>query len=106
MSLNILFAGDADKYAEYGEQLRVELAAKGIAATVSDALAPDCVDFIVYEPTSGLADFAPYVQTKAVLSLWAGVENIVTNASLTQPLARMADSGLRDGMVEWVTGHV
>ena len=106
MSLNILFAGDADKYAEYGAQLRVALAAKGIAATVSDAFAPDCVDFIVYEPTSGLADFAPYVRTKAVLSLWAGVENIVTNASLTQPLARMADSGLRDGMVEWVTGHV
>ena len=40
-----------------------------------------------------------------MLSLWAGVEKIVGNASLTQPLCRMVDSGLRQGMVEWVVGH-
>jgi glyoxylate/hydroxypyruvate reductase A len=41
-----------------------------------------------------------------VLSLWAGVEKIVGNDTITQPLCRMVDPGLRQGMTEWVTGHV
>jgi len=41
-----------------------------------------------------------------VLNLWAGVENVVGNETLTVPLARMVDPGLTEGMVEWVTGHV
>jgi glyoxylate/hydroxypyruvate reductase A len=41
-----------------------------------------------------------------VLSLWAGVERIVGNTTLTQPLCRMVDPGLTQGMVEYVTGHV
>jgi glyoxylate/hydroxypyruvate reductase A len=40
-----------------------------------------------------------------VLNLWAGVENVVGNTTLTQPLARMVDHGLTQGMMEWVTGH-
>jgi glyoxylate/hydroxypyruvate reductase A len=40
-----------------------------------------------------------------VLSLWAGVERIVGNATLTQPLCRMVDPALTEGMVEWVVGH-
>jgi glyoxylate/hydroxypyruvate reductase A len=34
------------------------------------------------------------------------VERIVTNPTLTQPLCRMVDPGLTEGMVEYVTGHV
>ncbi|MEO1001422.1 MAG: glyoxylate/hydroxypyruvate reductase A, partial [Pseudomonadota bacterium] len=45
-------------------------------------------------------------RTKAVLNLWAGVEQIAPNETLTQPLARMVDPGMTAGMVEWVTGHV
>lgn len=41
-----------------------------------------------------------------MLSLWAGVEKVVGNATLTQPLCRMVDEGLTLGMAEWVTGHV
>ena len=40
-----------------------------------------------------------------MLSLWAGVERIVGNATLTQPLCRMVDPWLTEGMVEWVVGH-
>jgi glyoxylate/hydroxypyruvate reductase A len=50
-------------------------------------------------------DFTPYTRTKAVLNLWAGVEDITKNKTLTQPLARMVDDGLERGMVEWVVGH-
>ena len=41
-----------------------------------------------------------------MLSLWAGVERIIDNPTLTQPLARMADAGLAEGMREWVAGQV
>jgi len=41
-----------------------------------------------------------------VLSLFAGVERIVGNATIAAPLCRMVDPGLTEGMVEWVTGHV
>jgi glyoxylate/hydroxypyruvate reductase len=40
------------------------------------------------------------------VALWAGVERIVGNATLTQPLCRMVDPALTEGMVEWVVGHV
>ena len=66
---------------------------------------PAEVDYIIYAPSAPLQDFTPYTRCKAVLSLWAGVERIVGNASLTQPLTRMVDPGLTEGMVEWVVGH-
>jgi glyoxylate/hydroxypyruvate reductase A len=47
-----------------------------------------------------------FPRAKAVLCLWAGVEKIVGNATLTQPLTRMVDRGLEEGMVEYVVGHV
>ena len=53
-----------------------------------------------------MADFTPFTRLKAVLSLWAGVERIVGNPTLTVPLCRMVDPGLTRGMVEWVAAHV
>ena len=46
---------------------------------------PEEVDYIVYAPKSTLQDFTPYTRLKAVLNLWAGVETIVGNATLTAP---------------------
>ena len=40
-------------------------------------IAPEEVDYIVYAPNGAVQDFAPYTRTKAVLNLWAGVEDIV-----------------------------
>ncbi|MBA3910823.1 MAG: glyoxylate/hydroxypyruvate reductase A [Rhodobacter sp.] len=100
----ILFAAPA-LWAEYQTELPKALGEAGVAAeVVTDAL-PETVDYIVYAPSSPLQDFTPYNRTKAVLSLWAGVERIVGNATLTQPLCRMVDPGLTEGMVEWVVGH-
>jgi glyoxylate/hydroxypyruvate reductase A len=67
---------------------------------------PEEVDYIVYAPNSGLTDFTPFTRLKAVLNLWAGVEDVTGNPTLKVPLARMVDDGLTEGMVEWVTGHV
>ena len=47
----------------------------------------------------------PFPRCKAVLNLWAGVEDVTGNPTLNVPLARMVDHGLTCGMVEWVVGH-
>lgn len=94
------------RWDNYAQVLPDALRAAGVdAELVTDAPDPAAVDYIIYAPSSPLQDFTPFVNVKAVLSLWAGVERIVGNVSLTQPLCRMVDSGLTEGMVEWVVGH-
>lgn len=101
----ILFAAPS-LWEEYRIPLPEALAEKGIGAeVVTEAADPAAVDYIVYAPSSPLQDFTPYTSTKAVLNLWAGVERITGNQTLTQPLCRMVDPGLTEGMVEWVVGH-
>lgn len=100
----ILFAAPA-LWPDYREALPRALSDAGIGAQVVTEADPAAVDYIVYAPAAPLQDFTPYVRTKAVLSLWAGVERIVGNPTLTQPLCRMVDPGLTEGMVEWVVGH-
>ncbi|MFC3086505.1 NAD(P)-dependent oxidoreductase [Tabrizicola soli] len=102
--LTVLFAAPS-LWPEYQEPLPRALAEAGIDARLVTKAAPEAVDYIVYAPSSPLQDFTPYTRTKAVLNLWAGVERIVGNPTLTQPLCRMVDPGLTEGMVEWVTGH-
>ncbi|MCU9849546.1 glyoxylate/hydroxypyruvate reductase A [Defluviimonas sp. WL0024] len=107
MPIKVYFAAGAERWPAYREPLRAALSELGIAADLSDS-APDpaAVDYIVYAPGGPVTDFSPYTGCKAVLSLWAGVERIVSNPTLTQPLTRMVDQGLTEGMVEYVTGHV
>lgn len=105
MPLTIFFAAPA-VWHEFAEVLPEALAEQGIEARiVTDAPDPAAVDYIIYAPSAPLQDFTPFTRCKAVLSLWAGVERIVGNPTLTQPLCRMVDSGLTEGMVEWVAGH-
>jgi len=89
----------------FAPPLRLAFAEAGLAADLVAEADPAAVDYIVYAPMSPLQDFTPYIRTKAVLNLWAGVERIVGNPTLTQPLCRMVDPGLTEGMVEWVVGH-
>ena len=101
----ILFAAPA-LWPDYRTILPQALAEAGITAQiVTETATPAAVDYIIYAPSAPLQDFTPYTACKAVLSLWAGVERIVGNATLTQPLTRMVDPGLTEGMVEWVVGH-
>jgi glyoxylate/hydroxypyruvate reductase A len=100
----ILFAVPS-LWAAYESELPKALAEAGIAAQVVTEAAPGTVDYIIYAPSSPLQDFTPFTRTKAVLSLWAGVERIVGNATLTQPLCRMVDPAMSEGMTEWVVGH-
>lgn len=102
--MRILFASPRD-WDDYRDLLPAALERAGVAAEILREAPPDTVDCIVTAP-GGLADFAPYTNCRLVQSLWAGVERIVGARGLTQPLARMVDPGLAEGMVDYVTGHV
>lgn len=101
----VLLAG-ADVDARYAALLARELAARGVAADLARDHAPETVDYIVLDPGGPLRDFRPFTRAKAILSLWAGVEAFMGNATITQPFARMVDPGMTRAMTEYVAGHV
>lgn len=104
--IRVYFAAGAARWPGYEGPLRRALDAAGIEADLSPHCAdPACVDYIIFAPGGEIEDFAPFTRCKAVLNLWAGVERIVGNPTLTQPLCRMVDPALTQGMVEWVLGH-
>lgn len=104
--INVLFAARPERWATYEAPLRTAFEKAGLDVDLRTTFTPETVDYIVYAPNGDVQDFAPYNRCKAVLNLWAGVEDVVSNPTLTQPLARMVDHGLTQGMREWVTGHV
>lgn len=105
--LNIQFSSSEADWRIYRQPLLNAFRENGIAANLRPEIRnPADIDFVICSPASDLVDFAPFTALKAVLSLWAGVERIVGNKSITVPLCRMVDPGLTEGMVEWVTGHV
>jgi glyoxylate/hydroxypyruvate reductase A len=103
--INILFSAKPARWEEFRPHLHTAFDKVGLDYSLATKFAPAEVDYIVYAPNGPVTDLTPYTNTKAVLSLWAGVESIVDNETLTQPLCRMVDHGLTEGMVEWVTGH-
>lgn len=104
--LNILFSARRAVWDEYEHPLASALAQAGLTASLSRDHAPAETDYIVFAPNGPVTDFTPYSRTKAVMSLWAGVETVIDNTTLTQPLCRLVDDSLTTGMMEWVTGHV
>jgi glyoxylate/hydroxypyruvate reductase A len=103
--INVLFSAMPAACADYLAPLQTAFAAAGLDVNLATDHTPEVVDYIVFAPNGPVADFTPYMNTKGVLSLWAGVETVVNNATLTQPLVRMVDDSLTAGMVEWVVGH-
>ena len=105
MTIKILFSANEENWKRYKAPLQDALDDKSLDYELGTTITPSEVDYIIYAPSSSLQDFSPYTKLKAVLNLWAGVEGVTNNKTLKVPLARMVDSGLTDGMVEWVTGH-
>ena len=104
MTIKILFSANDENWKRYKAPLQDALDNKSLDYELGRTITPCEVDYIIYAPSSSLQDFSPYTKLKAVLNLWAGVEGVTNNKTLNVPLARMVDSGLTDGMVEWVTG--
>jgi glyoxylate/hydroxypyruvate reductase A len=103
--LNILFSAKSASWEEYERPLTAAFRDAGLKANLSRDHDPASVDYIIFAPNGPVQDFGPYTRTKAVMGLWAGVETVVNNDTLTQPLCRLVDDSLTNGMVEWVTGH-
>ena len=104
--LNILFSAKPATWEAYQAPLANALANAGLKTRIATDLPPEEVDYIVFAPNGPVTDFTPFTRVKAVMSLWAGVETVVGNKTLTQTLCRLVDDSLTQGMVEWVTGHV
>ncbi|QBY02478.1 glyoxylate/hydroxypyruvate reductase A [Rhodophyticola sp. CCM32] len=103
---NILFAARPERWTQYERPLRNALVEAGLpGANLTTRADPAEVEYIIYAPNGPVSDFTPYTRLKAVLNLWAGVEDVVGNTTLTVPLARMVDYGLTEGMVDWVVAH-
>lgn len=103
--LHILFSASAQRWAEYETPLNEAFAKEGLKVDLACDHRPEIVDYIIFAPNGPVQDFSPFSRTKAVMGLWAGVETVVDNPTLTQPLCRLVDHSLTAGMVEWVTGH-
>ena len=106
MTINILFSASSEGWERYQPVLRQSLDKFNLRYILSTDISPDKVDYIIYAPKGGVQDFSPFTRCKAVLNLWAGVEDVVLNQTLNIPLARMVDHGLTQGMTEWVVGHI
>lgn len=107
--LTVLWAASAEIWPKWQEPLTRAL--DGIAriehpGADGSVAAPEAIDAIIYAPGGPVRDFAPFTKARLVQSLWAGVEGIVGAPGLTQPLARMVDPGLTEGMVEYCLGWV
>lgn len=105
MKLNILFVGTDQDWAAYGPALNSAFAELDTPTHLSRDLAPEQTDYIVMAGSYIITDFSPFTRCKALLRLWAGVEDIVYNETITFPICRMVGGGLDQGMVEWVTAH-
>ena len=105
--ITVLFAALTDRWGDYELPLKRAFAEAGLSGVslVTEA-EPSMVNYIVYAPNSTVTDFTPFTRLKAVLNLWAGVEDVVGNPTLKVPFTRMVDEGLTEGMVEWCVGHV
>ncbi len=107
MAARVLWAGSAADWSDWQAHLRDGFARVGLDVDLSrDPETPEEVDYIVYAPGGPISDLSPFTDARLVQSTWAGVEAIVTNRTLTQPLARMVDPGLTESMQDYVLGHV
>lgn len=74
-----------------------------------DAAPPEEVSYLLYAPSGDARpDFTRFTALRAILSLWAGVETLLSDPALPRdiPLCRMVDPSLSLGMRDYVLGHV
>ena len=73
----VLYAGNIEKRAAYGEHLPAAAAEAGIEIDLrldpADA-DPASVDYLILAPNGPVTDFTPVTRLGGILNLWAGVE--------------------------------
>jgi glyoxylate/hydroxypyruvate reductase A len=111
--IRILYAGQPNQFEAYKKSLEksfceLKINNFDLSNDYTAVADPSSIDYILYTPRSGMENFAPFVNVKAILNLRAGVEGVADNPTLPSsiPLCRMIDPGLQNGMIEYVVGHV
>lgn len=102
LPMKVLFAASDNLWRDWSAALTAACPEMELSRTGP----PESFDAIIYAPGGEIEDLRPYRKARLVQSLWAGVERIVSNPTLTQPLARMVDPGLEQGMIDYCTGWV
>lgn len=105
MDPHVLFVGTDSDWSDYETPLRAAFADLPVTPDLSRDHPPDQTDYIVMAGARIIEDFTPFTRCKALLRLWAGVEDIVRNDTITFPICRMVGGGLDEGMVDWVVAH-
>ncbi len=110
--MKILFL--AHNYKEYKAALLNAMKQNGLqelTLTNDKTINPDEVSFIIYSSSSlpkdqQFIDFSCFKNNQAILSLWAGVEQLISNPTIGAiPLIRMVDDNLTRAMMEWCIAH-
>lgn len=105
--INVLFSAKDALWPQYQPVLEAEFAKQGLdVCLVNETDAPDSIDYLIYAPAQDGDDLSVYTNLKLIQSLWAGPDRLLRNPTLTQPLARMVDPGMTQGMVDYVLGHI
>lgn len=106
----VLFAGkpaDRDVYERHLTRAAREAGLVFDLRTDPEAVDPAAVDYMIFAASGPVRDFAPFTRLKAILNLWAGVEQVLAlDPPAEVPLVRMVEDGLTLGMLDYVTGHV
>lgn len=107
MTINILFSADERHHAVWIPILQKTFIDFELDfELISETTKPEEIDYLIHSPDGPLNDFTPFTNLRAILTLWAGVEDIIRNPTIACPLVRMNDPGMIEGMVEWVTAQV
>jgi len=107
MTIKVLFWAKPKDWPRYQPTLLAEFARQGMTVElINQTDDPATIDYIIYAPASPSDDLSPYINTRLIQSLWAGPDKLIANPTLTQPLARMVDSGMAEGMIDYVVGNV
>ncbi|MEM9146570.1 MAG: glyoxylate/hydroxypyruvate reductase A [Pseudomonadota bacterium] len=105
----VLFAGKETLRDDYARHLDRAQSARGInLRLVLDPaeIARAEVDYVIYSGNGPLKDLTPYPNLRAILNLWAGVEEVLTHPMPEDvPLVRMIEPGLTLGMIDYVVAH-
>lgn len=106
----VLFSGNPDKRAQYAPELKRAAAEAGLNIDLKMApeeVDPAAVDYLIYDGNGPVQDLSAYSGLRAILNLWAGVEAVMRCAPPADlPVVRMVETGLSEGMRDYVIGHV
>jgi len=108
MTHTLQIAVDKTEHQGWHHAIAKGIADKGLDLRILPGDAdPGDVDYLVYNIDSGIDDFAPYTQLRAILNTWAGVEAVRKTVTWPDhvPFCRMVEDGMTIGMVEYFLTH-